>query len=170
MNRIAIIGPSGAGKSTLARRLSAVLGIEAIHLDRVHWRPGWTEPPDEEFVADLHAALDGRDRWIIDGNYGGKQSITLPRADAVIWLDFPPYLCLWRIVKRVLEHAGTSRPDLPSGCPETPDWEFTKWVWNFQRDERPKIVDRLSHLRSDQRVIVLTSPREVESFVGSLHK
>ena len=76
--------------------------------------------------------------------------------------------CLWRIVKRVLEYSGTPRPDLPSGCPETPDWEFTKWVWNFRRDERPKIVDRLSRLRPDQRLIVLTSPREVESFVGSL--
>jgi adenylate kinase family enzyme len=166
-NRIVIIGPSGSGKSTLARRMGEILNIEVIHLDRVHWRPGWVEPPDEQFEADVREVA-ARDRWVIDGNYGRKQGFTLPRADTIVWLDFPMPLCLWRIITRVLTYSGMSRPDLPSGCPETPDWEFTKWVWNFPRHERPKIIRQLARLRADQRVIVLKSPREVEAFTREL--
>jgi adenylate kinase family enzyme len=168
MQRIAIIGPSGSGKSTLARRVGEILGIDVIHLDRVHWRAGWVEPPEEEFEEDVRRALATRERWIIDGNYSSKQSITLAAADTVVWLDFPRYLCLWRIIRRVLEYSGLSRPDLPSGCPEQPDWEFTKWVWNFPRRERPKIIEKLSRLRDDQRVTILKNQREVEAFVRGL--
>ena len=167
-NRIAVIGPSGAGKSTLARRLGQILGIEVIHLDKVHWRPGWVEPPDEEFVADLRQVLSERSRWIIDGNYGSKQPITLAEAEVVIWLDFPRYLCLWRIIRRVLEYSGMPRPDLPAGCPEQPDWEFTRWVWTFPRQQRPKIIQRLSRLRAEQQLIVLRRPDEVEALMEEL--
>lgn len=49
MQRIAIVGCGGSGKSTLARQLSAILGIEVIHLDAFYWQPGWVEPPKEEW-------------------------------------------------------------------------------------------------------------------------
>ena len=39
--RIAVIGYSGAGKSTLARALGARYGVPVLHMDRVHWAPGW---------------------------------------------------------------------------------------------------------------------------------
>ena len=162
-SRVAIIGPSGSGKSTLARRMGAILGIDVIHLDRVHWRPGWIEPPEEAFRADV-SEIVARDRWVIDGNYGRTQALTLPRADTIVWLDFPMPLCMWRIIARLIEYSGVSRPDLPAGCPETPDWEFTRWVWNFPKNERPKIVEKLKSLRADQRLIVLRNPREVAMF------
>ena len=152
----------------LARRMADILGLEIIHLDRVHWRPGWIEPPDDEFESDLRASIASRRRWIVDGNYGSKQSITLPLADTIIWLDFPRGRCLWRVVQRVLEHSGFSRPDLPAGCPEQADWEFIKWVWRYPRDQRPKVADRLARLRPDQRVIILTNPREVKTFMQHL--
>lgn len=148
--------------------MAGILGLEVIHLDRVHWQPGWIEPTDAQFESSIRAAVAGRQRWIVDGNYGSKQSITLPLADMIIWLDFPRGRCLWRIVRRVLEHSGFSRPDLPAGCPEQPDWEFIKWVWTFPRKQRPKIIQRLSMLRPDQRVIVLKCPREVEAFMQNL--
>jgi adenylate kinase family enzyme len=124
-------------------RPGAILGIDVIHLDRVHWRPGWIEPPEQEFRADV-SEIVARDRWVIDGNYGRTQALTLPRADTIVWLDFPMPLCMWRIVARLIEYSGVSRPDLPAGCPETPDWEFTRWVWNFPKNERPKIVEKPS--------------------------
>ena len=49
MNRIMIMGCSGSGKSTLSIRLSEVLSIPVIHLDKHYWRPDWVSTPDEEW-------------------------------------------------------------------------------------------------------------------------
>ena len=46
--RIMIIGYSGSGKSTLARKLGEKWGCEVMHLDCVHWLPGWKERKREE--------------------------------------------------------------------------------------------------------------------------
>jgi adenylate kinase family enzyme len=169
LHRIAIIGPSGSGKSTLARRVGEILELDVVHLDRLHWRPGWVEAPRDDFRNDLVAVL-ARDRWVIDGNYGRTQSLTLPRADTVVWLDFAMPLCMWRIIARAIEYNGVSRPDLPAGCPETPDWEFVRWVWSFPKNERPRIVEKLALLRQDQRLIILRNPREVVAFERSLRR
>ena len=42
---------------------------------------------------------------LVFGNGNGltQQPLTLADAQVVIWLDFPRWLCLWRIVRRVLE-------------------------------------------------------------------
>lgn len=71
--RIVIHGNSGVGKTTLSNQLSELLQIPVIHLDEIHWRPGWVEAPNEEMVKDLTAKIDQAARnnsgWVIDGNY-----------------------------------------------------------------------------------------------------
>lgn len=44
--RIAIIGYSGAGKSTLAKALGAQYDCPVLHLDALHFLPGWHERDD----------------------------------------------------------------------------------------------------------------------------
>ena len=61
---------------------------------------------------------------------------------------------------------GRTRPDLPDGCPESFDWHFYKWIWNFGRDDRPRILDRLEETDAD--VVHLRSPADVERYVESL--
>ena len=47
--KIAILGTSGSGKSTLAQTLGAAYHAPVLHLDTVHFLPGWVERPlDEE--------------------------------------------------------------------------------------------------------------------------
>ena len=41
-------GGPGAGKSTLARALGARAGLPVIHIDPIHWMPGWVERPAAE--------------------------------------------------------------------------------------------------------------------------
>jgi Adenylate kinase and related kinases len=41
--KIAIIGYSGSGKSTLAAKLGKFYHAEVLHLDSVHFLPGWVE-------------------------------------------------------------------------------------------------------------------------------
>ncbi|WP_349775075.1 AAA family ATPase [Frigidibacter sp. SD6-1] len=48
MQRIMIIGQPGAGKSTLAAALGQRTGLPVIHIDHIHWQPGWIERSSDE--------------------------------------------------------------------------------------------------------------------------
>ena len=67
--KIAVIGYSGSGKSTLAAALGKEYGADVLHLDSVHFLPGWKERPDEEKRRVVEAFLDSHDSWVIDGTY-----------------------------------------------------------------------------------------------------
>ena len=134
-----------------------------MHLDALFWKPGWVESERQEFGARMLAELE-KPAWIMDGNYARTLPVRLEKCDAVIYLDFPRWLCIFGVLKRVLTTYGTVRPDMPEGCPERFDWEFLKWVWNFNRNNREKIHAQLDALPADK-VIILKNRREAESFL-----
>ncbi len=162
--RIVILGRSGGGKSTLARALGARLDLPVIHIDSLFWKPGWTTGPREEFRRDLAAALAG-DRWITDGNFSNSFDLRLPRADLIIWIEQPRLLCIRRALMRVARHYGRARPDLAPGCPERLDWEFLRYIWNFDRDIRPKIMAGIAEYGAGVEVMTLRGDGEVVRFV-----
>jgi len=49
VQRILVIGCGGAGKSTLAREIASRTGLPLIHLDELHWKPGWVGTPKDEW-------------------------------------------------------------------------------------------------------------------------
>ena len=99
--RIAVIGYSGSGKSTLAARLGAAYGVPVLHLDSVHWLPGWVERPREEEKALVRAFLDQNASWVIDGNYSTLYyEERLEKADRIVFLNFNRFICLHRAAKR----------------------------------------------------------------------
>lgn len=51
--KIAILGYSGSGKSTLARAIAKKTGFACLHLDSVHFLPGWVEKADEQARAEV---------------------------------------------------------------------------------------------------------------------
>lgn len=165
MQRILVMGPSGAGKSTLARQLGETLGIEVVHMDRLHWRPGWLEGPNEELRTAVADAV-ARPSWIIDGNYGGSGTLEarLDRCDTIIYLDFPRRVCLWRVFRRILRYHGQTRPDLADDCPEKFDREFVKWVWDTPK-RRAGSLARIEPYRESRRVVFLRNGRQVREFL-----
>lgn len=140
MQRIIILGNSGAGKSTFARALGARLGLPVAHLDALFWQPGWREPEAQAFRDAVARAIEG-DAWITDGNFVGRTfDLRMPRADTVIYIDQPTWLCVYRILWRWITAFGRRRPDLAEGCEEHFDPKFFRWVWTFNRDTRPKVL------------------------------
>ncbi|WP_374440868.1 hypothetical protein [Stella sp.] len=164
--RIVILGRSGSGKSTLARRLGAELDLPVVHLDRLFWQPGWVEADRETFRARVTEALAG-DRWITDGNFSNSFDLRLPRAELVVWFEVPRLVCIRRVLGRVWRHYGRARPDLAPGCPERLDWEFLRYIWNFDRDTRPKIMAGLAEHRAAARVVVVDGARPAPRRAGT---
>jgi adenylate kinase family enzyme len=167
MKKILIIGSSGAGKSVLSRRLHEVMRLPVIHLDKHYWRPGWTDPPKEEWQKRI-AELLQQDEWIMDGNFGGTLEQRLKACDTVVFLDLPRHVCTWRVLKRVLNSYGRTRSDLADGCPEHLDVPFLIWVWNFPKRSRPKVLERIEKVSDQVRIYRLKNNREVEAFVTAI--
>jgi adenylate kinase family enzyme len=172
IERIAVIGCIGAGKSTLARVLGDRLDLPVIHLDRLWWQDGSykiTGPktavahalsPDA-FEA-LQADLVQRERWVMDG---GVQfmSLRLERADTVVFLDLPAWVCVWRVLRRT----GRARPDYPPDVRESLRWTLVllHWViWKYPRQRRSRINQGLRQHAQHAEVFHLRTRNQVAAF------
>ena len=166
MERILIIGCGGAGKSTLARQLGEKLDLPVVHLDKLFWKPGWVESAKEEIDEKILAELE-KPQWIIDGNYNRTMPRRIQYCDTIIYLDFSRLACLLGVLKRVLTTYGKVRPDMGEGCPERIDFEFLKWVWNFNKNKRERYYRMLNDAEGVE-TIVLKNRRMVKRFLQSL--
>jgi predicted kinase len=97
--RILILGRTGSGKTTLARDLAAALGVPHVELDSLYFGPDLSRAPLSLLRNKTSAAIAG-DRWVTDGNKRAVRDLVWPRADTIIWLDYPVYVSLWRLAKR----------------------------------------------------------------------
>ena len=168
MRRILLIGAGGSGKSALATRIAAQTGLPLIHLDYLFWKPGWVETPRDEWRRIVEKLVQ-RDVWVMDGNYGGTLDLRLAACDTVLFLDLPPLVCCWRVLKRRVQFHNKSRPDFGSGCPERLNWEFLRWIWSYRRKRRPKILEKLSTAAAQgKQVIILRKSKALENFLAQL--
>jgi adenylate kinase family enzyme len=164
MNRISIVGISGSGKSTLANNLGKKLNLPVFHLDKYYWDVGWKEryATKEEFnnVARVFAE---QDKWIIDGNYRGTLDFRLERADVIIFLDFPKWRCIWRVVKRAFDRKQPF--DKTEGVKEKVDWFLIKWILNYPTDV---MRERVLKYVDKKRVYILKNNRDISDLLSSL--
>ena len=165
MERIIIIGCGGSGKSTLARKLGSATGLPVVHLDQPSWREGWTSIPRDEFDRLLMDELE-KPRWIMDGNFNRTIPLRLTYCDTVIFLDFPRLLCVLGVLRRVLGNYGRTRPDMAPGCPEKFDPAFLKWVWNWRKNHRSRVLALLEE--SPAQKIILKNRRQVNRFLDNI--
>lgn len=166
MKRVLIIGCGGAGKSTLARQLGEKTGLPVVHLDSIFWLPGWVEMEKEEFDRRVREEME-KEAWIMDGNFNRTLPERIQHCDTIIYMDFSRFACLLGVCKRVLTTYGTVRPDMGQGCPERLDWEFLKWVWNFNKNKRERYYRMLNEAEGKE-TIVLKNRRMVRAFLGTL--
>lgn len=155
-NRILVIGNCGSGKSTLSIRLSSILGLPVIHLDKYFWKPGWQATPTEEWKQ-IVGELIQKEKWIMDGNYFNTLEYRMERADFIIFLDVNPLICLFRVLTRALFRRD--RPDMPKGYLDRFDLKFYKYILTYNRKVKPKILHLLrTHQKAHQ---IIVSPENV---------
>ena len=167
MNRIVVIGCAGSGKSTLSQKLGEIYKLPVIHLDKFYWKPSWVESPKDEWDQTVEA-FTKKDQWIIDGNYARTMEQRLERADLVIFLDMPRWLCLYRVLKRRVIYHKKTRPDMNEGCPEKIDFEFMKWVWNYRKRSRGNILTRLENVKGQKEVLIVKTRKTAEEILRTL--
>ncbi|MFS0727664.1 DNA topology modulation protein [Paenibacillus sp. 1P07SE] len=169
MSRILILGSGGSGKSTLAQRLSRILDLPVIHLDRYYWKADWVPTPNEEWDQMVeHFTFE--QRWIMDGNYSRTMDLRIKHADVIIYLDLPTWLCLYRILKRRIMYHKKTRPDMNEACPEKIDWPFLKWVWNYRKRSRTNTITKLEQVKNKKQVILLKSRNEVQALLNHIER
>ena len=164
--RIVVTGMAGAGKSTLSRTLATKTGLPVIHLDLHSWNPGWVRVPQGEFLEKQRALLAG-ERWIVDSN-DVDDDLLVERADTLLVLLTPWWLCAWRAFRR-----GLRRPrgaQLPPGCDESlsqrlrDEWGIVLRNWRNRRAVPERDLALAAHCRELMRVHVLRSKREAADF------
>ena len=163
MKRVLIFGSSGSGKSTLARQLSEKKGLPHIYMDQHYFAPGWVEPTPEVW-AERVTKLVQQESWVMDGNYGGTMHLRIPRADTIIFLNLPVWICLFRILKRWIQYRGQIRPGAAEGCEEKMDLEFIHYVATYPLTRRPGILKKLAALESEKQIYILNSRKAVRDF------
>lgn len=157
-----MLGPCGAGKSFFTRQLSKTLGLPAVHLDALFWRPGYRSTPQAEWRA-MVKSLIKQDSWVMDGTYEASLDLRIPAAEAIIMLRNPRLSCLWGVAKRGFVYRNKIRPDAPAGYPV--NLAYLRYLWNYPtrtevlvsrliEEHGPQIpVIRLANRKSGERLI-----------------
>jgi adenylate kinase family enzyme len=167
MRRIIVVGCQGSGKTSLAVKLGRKLCLPVVHLDVLFWRPGWKASDKASFRVRVADAIAG-EGWVVDGSYSGRAfDLTLARADTLIVIKRPRWLCLWRIARRSAFDRDGTRPDLPEGCPEQFDWNLMREAWRYNADRRPRIEAERLKYGAQVSVVRLNNDREIEDFLDA---
>lgn len=167
--RIVVTGLAGSGKSTLAIAFADKTGLPLIHLDLAFWKPGWVAPSEAEWRRKQHVVLAG-DTWIADGNYHETLDLRIGRADTVVVLDMPWWLCSARALRRGFRMPG----ELPEGCPYSAwarwrdEWRLAGRIFRKRNVEPAHERAVISRYAQDVAIHVLRSKRAVNEFLDQV--
>nr|WP_157448876.1 adenylate kinase [Deinococcus peraridilitoris] len=168
MQRIIVIGTTGSGKTTFARELALRLQVPHAEQDAWNHEPDWQEAPLERFRAHVEA-FTAQPCWVMDGNYRKARDIGWPRADTVVWLDYPAPLVFWRLLRRTLRR-GLTGEELWNGNRERLGMNLVSrdgiLAWFFRthwrrRRETPGELARFAHLH----VLRFRSPGQARAWL-----
>ena len=170
-----MVGSSGSGKTTLAADIADALGIPHLELDSIHHLANW-EPIDTELFRSKVSEFTSGDRWVVDGNYSKVRDVIWARADTVVFLDFPRWRVMARLVPRTLRRMVT-REELWNGNREqfsnllstNPQENLLVWSWTRHHLQVERFEAAVGESEWDHITFLrLRSPREVEAFLAGL--
>ena len=172
-HRLLILGRTGSGKTTLGRELAVALELPHVELDALYFGPDLSTVPLEVLRERTIAAIAG-DRWVTDGNKRAVRDLVWPRADTVVWLDYPLVVSLWRLARRARRRTSVlkaqARTTGSAGSFGSQLWTVTKgvltalWSHRGQRRRYPRMFSEPAnrHLA----VVRLRSPRATRRWLA----
>jgi adenylate kinase family enzyme len=169
-HRVLVDGMMGSGKSTFACALSSRTGLPVIHLDLHYWKPSWARPSDDEWRERQRALLAG-EAWIIEGNYKDTLGLRLDRAETVVFLDTPWWLCASRAFVRGLREPGR---EMPEGCEDSlsrrlrDEWGGVGRIWRNRHSEPEAARSEIFRHGSHRTLHTLRSRREAREFLDAV--
>jgi adenylate kinase family enzyme len=167
--RVVVTGLAGSGKSTLSVALANKTGLPLIHLDLAFWKPGWVAPSEIEWRKKQRTVL-ASDTWIADGNYHETLDLRIERADTLVVLDMPWWLCSARALRRGFRMPG----ELPDGCDYSAwarlrdEWRLAGRVCRKRNVEPAREREVIMQRGQNLAVHVLTSKRAVTEFLDGI--
>ncbi|MEX1030704.1 MAG: AAA family ATPase [Paenibacillaceae bacterium] len=166
MRKVLVLGCAGSGKSTFSKNLGQIKGVPVIHLDSLYWKSGWVASSEQDWDITIDELLVNHDTYILDGNYSRTLDKRLKDTDTVFYFDFPRYLCIYRVIKRRILNHGKTRADMAEGCIEKIDLEFIRWIWNYKKRSRRKILKTLDEVGRFKMVYIFKKPRDVKEYMN----
>ena len=163
--KISIIGCPGSGKSTLSVQLAKILNLEAIHLDKIYWKPYWVNISKEEFD-EKHDEILKKESFILDGNYNRTISKRLEKCDLVIYLDYDSQVCIDSYIQRVKD--GSIKDFITENCVETLDENFNNYISSYNDKNRDNNYKKIYD--SNIKYIILNNRDEKDEFINSIRR
>ena len=158
----------------MARHLAKYLRVTHIELDTINYPSGGVALDMDdvpEFRRRVDDTLAGLETWVIDGNYSRVRDLVWTRGTALVWLDYPSWLVLLRLLSRTMRRLIT-REALPNGHRTSFKDEFLSRKSLFlqafrehgqRRRTYPQALSEAQH--AHLRTFRHRSPRETESWL-----
>lgn len=173
--RVVIIGVTSSGKSTLAETLAKRFDMDFIDLDALHWEPNWQGAPVEVFRERVENAIRS-EKWAIAGNYHTVRDLIWPKAQVVIWLDYPFWTVLRQLTRRTFRRWwnqellwGTNREPLHKHFKLWSEDSLFHWLvktyWRRRR-EIPLLLSEPEHRHL--KLIQFKKPEETREWLEEL--
>ena len=81
-----------------------------VELDALYFGPDLSQAPLDVLRERTSAAIAG-ERWVTDGNKRAVRDLVWPRADTVVWLDYPVWVSLRRLARRARSRTASLRTE-----------------------------------------------------------
>ena len=157
ISKILILGGPGSGKTTLANKLAKIFGLPIINLDNINYKKGWIQRDKKERDRIIRKKMNN-DEWIMEGIYKTTLQERAENADLIIFLEYPTYYLLFRVIKRYLSNFGKEKKEL-DGCKEQLTRDFMKYTLRFNSKKKSiyEILNRVKNI--DDKLIILKKGR-----------
>lgn len=169
--RVLIAGVTGSGKTTLARRVAEMWDLHHVEIDGLFHGENWT--PRESFIDDVRA-FAAEDRWVTEWQYTSKgtDAILAPRAQLVIWLDYPYRVVRTRLLRRTIGRS-ILRTRMWNDNVEKPIWRMFSGdpeenIIAWQTKTLHKWAERMPDVTGDHphlTIVRMRHPRETERWL-----
>jgi len=165
--KLYIIGSVASGKTTLAKCLSEVANISYTALDEIVHEPDessvWGNRKRSEKERDrLFSLILQQEKWIIEDVGRPCFSEGLEQADAIVLLEFPLLVRIYRIILRWLKQRLGIEKSM-----YRPSYAMLKcmlgWAKNYD-NEKVELLDRIKPYQD--KLVILHNHKEIDKFIS----